>query len=122
MATDEEIEGIARVCHDANRAWQIASGDPAVSPAWDEAPDWQRASALDGVHKALDGASGEELHQDWCDFKTGDGWVYGPLKDEAAKTHPCLVPYSELPVEQRRKDDLFAAIVAALTPKEASDG
>lgn len=122
MATDKEIEGIARVCHDANRAWQIASDDPVVSPAWDEAPDWQRASALEGVSKALDGASGEQLHQDWCDFKSGDGWVYGPVKDEAAKTHPCLVPYSELPPEQRRKDDLFAAIVAALTTKEAGRG
>lgn len=122
MATEEEIEGVARVCHDANRAWQIASGDPAVSPPWDEAPDWQRASALDGVRKALGGATGEQLHQAWCDFKTGDGWVYGPVKDEDAKTHPCLVPYRELPPEQRRKDALFAAIVAALTSEENSHG
>lgn len=122
MPTAQEIEGIARVCHDANRAWQIASGDPAVSPAWDDAPDWQRASAVDGVHKALNGATGEQLHQDWCDFKTNDGWVYGAVKDETAKTHPCLVPYSELPAEQLRKDDLFAAIVAALTSKENGHG
>ncbi|MFD8771450.1 RyR domain-containing protein [Streptomyces sp. NPDC059916] len=122
MPTDKEVGDIARVCHDANRAWQIASGDPAVSPAWDDAPDWQRASAIDGVCKALDGATSEQLHRDWCDFKTDGGWVFGPVKDETAKTHPCLVPYSELPVEQRRKDDLFAAIVAALTPKESSDG
>lgn len=122
MATDKEIGDIARVCHDANRAWQIGSGDPAVSPAWDDAPEWQKASAIDGVHKAIHGASGERLHQDWCDFKTDDGWVYGPVKDETAKTHPCLVPYSELPAEQRRKDDLFAAIVAALTSKEHGNG
>lgn len=122
MADGKRIGDISRVCHDANRAWQIASGDPAVSPPWDEAPEWQRASAVDGVRQAQNGATSEQLHQSWCDFKTEDGWVYGPAKDEAAKTHPCLVPYSELPVEQRRKDDLFAAIVAALTPKEASDG
>jgi hypothetical protein len=122
MATDVELTGIARVCHDANRAWQIASGDPAVSPLRDEAPDWQRASAIDGVRKALNGASSEQLHQDWCDFKTGDGWVYGSIKDETTKTHPCLVPYSELPPEQRRKDALFAAIVAALTSEENTDG
>lgn len=122
MTTDEEIGAIARVCHDANRAWQIATDDPAVSPLWDDAPEWQRASAIQGVRKSLDGATAEQLHQDWCSFKTDDGWVYGPVKDETAKTHPCLVPYGELPDEQRRKDALFAAIVAALTCKENSHG
>lgn len=122
MSDDKLIGDVARVCHDANRAWQIATGDPAVSPPWDDAPEWQRASAIEGVRKALEGATGEQLHQDWCDFKTDDGWVYGDVKDETAKTHPCLVPYSELPVEQRRKDALFAAIVAALTSKENHDG
>lgn len=28
--------------------------------------------------------------------------------------HPCLVPYAELPAEQRLKDDLFKAIVHIL--------
>lgn len=122
MPVDKAIGDIARVCHDANRAWQIASGDPAISPPWDDAPEWQRASAIEGVSRALGGATGEQLHQDWCEFKIAGGWVYGSIKNETAKTHPCLVPYSELPVEQRRKDDLFAAIVAALTTKEASHG
>ncbi|MFJ6566645.1 RyR domain-containing protein [Streptomyces sp. NPDC091292] len=122
MSDEKALEGTARVCHAANRAWQIATGDPAVSPPWDDAPDWQRASAIDGVRKAQAGTTGEELHQAWCDFKNRDGWVYGPVKDEAAKTHPCLVPYHELPVEQRRKDALFAAIVAALTSEETHDG
>ncbi|MFJ8923854.1 RyR domain-containing protein [Streptomyces sp. NPDC102415] len=113
---------IARVCHDANRAWQIATGDPNVSPLWDDAPEWQRASAIDGVRHAQNGATAEQLHQAWCDYKAADGWAHGSVKDETAKTHPCLVPYSELPPEQLRKDDLFAAIVAALTPKENHDG
>ncbi len=47
------------------------------------------------------------------------GWRYGLKKDPAAKTHPCLVPYWQLPAEQRRKDGLFAAIVAALTEQVA---
>ena len=28
-------------------------------------------------------------------------------KDETRKTHPCLVPYEQLPEEQRRKDAIF---------------
>lgn len=71
--------------------------------------------AREGVEKALDGATPEDLHQSWCDFKAADGWVYGEVKDAEAKTHPCLVPYEELPEEQRIKDDLFKAVVGALS-------
>ncbi len=106
---------IARVCHEANRALQLLLGDDAVSPPWDEAPEWQRESAVSGVREAVAGATPEQLHQLWCDFKVNDGWTHGPVKDAEAKTHPCLVPYEELPAGQKRKDHLFAAIVAALS-------
>ncbi|MBM4525166.1 hypothetical protein GS462_11160 [Rhodococcus hoagii] len=109
-----KVEDIARVTHEANRAIQIATSDPAVSPHWEEAPAWQRESALDGVQKALAGATAEQLHESWCDFKRAAGWVLGQAKDEALRTHPCLVPYAELPDEQRKKDAVFAAIVTAL--------
>ncbi len=31
-----------------------------------------------------------------------------------AKTHHCLVPYAELPLEQRVKDNLYGAVVRTL--------
>jgi hypothetical protein len=105
---------IARVAHEANRALQIITNDPAPSPPWDEAPDWQQASAVEGVERAVAGATPEQLHEEWCDFKTLDDWRWGPVKDADAKTHPCLRPYAELPEGQKAKDDLFAAVVTAL--------
>jgi hypothetical protein len=110
MAT---IEQIARVCHEANRAWCEATGDTSQVP-YDQASDWQRESALEGVQKALDGATPEQLHATWSAAKERDGWVYGPTKDAEAKTHPCLVEYDELPEDQRLKDSLFGAVVSAL--------
>ncbi|MFE3409457.1 RyR domain-containing protein [Streptomyces mirabilis] len=107
-------EDIARVVHEANRAFQIVTGDPVPSPLWDDAPDWQRESAVAGVASALKGASPEGLHEEWCDYKRDGGWVYGAEKSADAKTHPCLVPYAELPEDQRRKDALFHAVVHAL--------
>lgn len=111
MPTD--LGSIARVCHEANRAWCVANDDNSQVP-WDDAPDWQRLSALEGVKKALEGATPEQLHIAWCRYKTAHGWKYGEVKDVQAMTHPCLVPYAKLPEEQRRKDSIFHAIVGAL--------
>lgn len=112
-------EDIARVCHEANRAVQVIQGDPSipVSPPWDELDEETRQSAIDGVHNALGGANAEQSHENWCAFKRERGWVYGPVKDEQKKEHPLLVPYSELPEEQRLKDHLFGAIVRVLGGK-----
>ncbi|MFB8071145.1 RyR domain-containing protein [Streptomyces californicus] len=109
-STDE----IARIAYEANRALQRVTGDPASSLAWDDAPEWQRASAVDGVEQALAGASPESLHEAWCAYKRADGWTYGVVKNGEAKTHPCLVPYADLPDDQRQKDELFHAVVQAL--------
>lgn len=108
------LDDIARVCHEVNRGVQIATGDPAVSPRWDAAPGWQRQAALAGVAQALAGDSPEQLHESWCKVKRAEGWAYGEVKDAEVKTHPCLVPYAELPTEQRLKDRLFLAVVHTL--------
>lgn len=104
---------IASVCHEANRAYCLTQGDTSQLP-WTDAPQWQRESAIVGVEKALEGAGPEELHESWTAQKVADGWVYGDVKDADKKTHPCLVPYDQLPAAQQRKDALFGAIVSAL--------
>jgi hypothetical protein len=42
------------------------------------------------------------------------GWVYGEVKDAEKKTHPCILPYDELPLQQRTKDYLFKQVVDSL--------
>lgn len=108
---------VARVCHEANRALQLATGDPAPSPPWDEAPGWQTTSAVLGVHFARENpdAPDSAQHDAWMADKIAAGWVYGEVKDAEAKTHPCLVPFDDLPPEQQAKDRLFRAIVKALS-------
>lgn len=107
-------DAIARVCHEANRGWCEANGDFSQK-SWDLAEDWQRQSACVGVKAALEGCTSEELHESWCRTKVADGWAWGATKDADAKTHPCLVPYADLPAEQQRKDALFGAVVRALS-------
>jgi RyR domain len=113
-------EDIARVAHEANRAYQVATGDPEPSLCWDEAPQWQRASAIEGVRTALTGATPGQSHESWLAHKKADGWTYGPLKDETARTHPCMVPYDALPESQKLKDHLFTGVVRALAPAAAA--
>jgi len=110
-----QVNEIARVTHEANRALQIIQGDPAPSPHWDDAPEWQTSSALEGVTHAIDGMTPEQMHESWCEFKRADGWIFGDVKDVDSKTHPCLVPYADLPVDQQLKDHLFSAIVRVLS-------
>lgn len=108
-------EQIARVCHEVNRAYCEALGDRS-QVAWEDAPDWQISSAIKGVELHLQRDAGPEAsHEAWMAEKAATGWVYGPVKDADAKTHPCMVPFNELPVEQQAKDYLFRAVVHALT-------
>lgn len=111
------IEDIAMVCHEANRALQMIQGDPGIPVAaeWMDIDPEMQESVMQGVRGIQEGNTPEESHANWCDYKTTTGWVYGEVKDEEAKTHPCLIPYDQLPPEQQLKDYLFAAIVVALS-------
>jgi hypothetical protein len=109
-------EAVARVCHEANRAYCASRGDTSHLP-WDQAPYWQRESAIEGVrfHRTHRGAPPSVSHDNWLAHKRREGWRYGPVKDAAAKTHPCVLPFDQLPAEEQRKDVLFCAIVTALS-------
>ena len=111
------VAEIARVCHEANRAYCETLGDSSQAP-WADSPQWQCDSAFDGVRKHIeagpDWLDHRASHEAWLELKSAEGWVYGRVKDADAKTHPCFVPYDHLPADQRRKDVLFGAIVKAL--------
>lgn len=110
-----EAEKIAVICHEVNRLYCEAIGDFSQRP-WEEAEQWQKDSAVQGVQAFISGdAKGPEgQHESWVRAKEADGWVFGPVKDPQKKQHPCMVPYDQLPEEQRKKDALFQAIVKSL--------
>lgn len=113
--TPTKAEAIARVCHEVNRAYCEALGDTS-QPAWENAPEWQRDSAHSGVmlHLGDPHAGPEASHRARMAEKLAAGWTHGEVKDPDAKTHPCLVPFEDLPREQQAKDFLFRAVVHAL--------
>lgn len=108
---------IAAACQEANRRLCIGLGDFSQSH-WGDAPCWQVKSIMNGVDFHLENpdASASASHDNWLAEKEADGWVYGETKDPEAKTHPCMVPFDQLPPEQQAKDVLFRGIVHALAP------
>lgn len=106
---------IARTAHEINRSYCIAIGDDSQKP-WDESPDWQKDSAVDGIAFTLGhpDATPRDSHESWKKFKLADGWKYGEVKDAEKKEHPCMVEYEHLPLSQRIKDNLFQTTVRTL--------
>lgn len=110
-------EQIAKVAHELNKAYCESIGDIS-QPEWDDAPEWQKESAIKEVEFHLDNpdASPSASHESWLKQKQEDGWKYGEVKDAEKKEHPCFVPYEQLPVEQRSKDYIFRQVVHSLKP------
>jgi len=46
----------------------------------------------------------ENAHDLWAAERMAQGWVYGPRRDDSAKTHPDLVPYRDLPESEKEYD------------------
>jgi RyR domain len=40
-------------------------------------------------------------HDIWASQRMKDGWSYGPERSDAAKKHPCLIPYEDLPESEK---------------------
>jgi hypothetical protein len=110
----EGVQRIAKVCHEANRGLCAAFGDHSQT-SWEDAPEWQRESAVSGVTHILSDpdAPPSASHDNWLAEKQRDGWVYGPVKNSETKEHPCMVPYEDLPQFQQAKDHVFKAVVLA---------
>ena len=95
-------ENIAKICNEANKAYCEGIGDKSQH-SWNNAPDGQNPEA-----------PASASHDSWLEVKKAEGWKYGKYKDAQKKTHPCYVPYDELPEDQKKKDALFKSIVAAV--------
>ncbi|MBQ2540234.1 MAG: Ryanodine receptor Ryr [Paludibacteraceae bacterium] len=46
----------------------------------------------------------KNVHEVWAAGRMAEGWIYGEVRDDARKTHPCLLPYEELPESEKEYD------------------
>ena len=112
------IEDIAKVCHNVNMRYCEALGDKS-QVKWEDAPEWQKYSAMDGVqfHLKNPDVTAEDSHNNWLAEKIKNGWKYGPIKDAEKKEHPSCIPYDKLLTSEKVKDILFKEVVESLRDK-----
>jgi hypothetical protein len=109
---DRKIEVLAKIAHEANKAYCETQGDTSQA-SWDDIDEEHKDSARDGVRRILNdpNTTPQDSHQNWMDCKKSQGWTYGETKCQDKKTHPSMKPYVELSSVEKFKDALFHAIV-----------
>ena len=63
---------------------------------------------LDANLEDLTEAIAENAHDIWARARMDKGWTYGPVRDDATKQHPDLVPYAQLPDSEKEYDRILA--------------
>ena len=53
---------------------------------------------------ALAEAISKNVHEVWAQNRMKEGWTYGPVRDDAKRQSPCLIPYEQLPEEEKSYD------------------
>ena len=46
----------------------------------------------------------KNVHEVWAETRIKQGWKYGEQRNDELKTHPCLLPYEDLPEEEKEYD------------------
>ena len=46
----------------------------------------------------------KNVHEVWAETRINQGWTYGEKRNDELKTHPCMVPYEELPESEKEYD------------------
>lgn len=76
--------------------------------------DAQRKRRVEAMKKcASESTSDAERHESWMKMHLEAGWVYGEVFDPAAKTHPNLLPWEQLPPSTRSKAKIFDLVAKA---------
>ena len=87
---------------------------PIVPEPWDQRDEAFRRQMTDYVNRLLSTEpmpTPEEAHQSWMEAYFKMAWIAGPAYDAITKTHPDLVPFMELPMAERKKDEIFLLLV-----------
>ena len=81
--------------YDLKSRWATSYNDEPSHPLDANLPD-----ALEPLVEAM----AENVHNVWMQGRLAQGWTWGTERSDLRKEHPCLVPYQELPDEEKEYD------------------
>lgn len=111
---------IARVAHATLNAYKFINRPGLLILNWDDTTKEERDSFVAGVEWVINNpaTTAEHQHTAWVKYKRDSGWLLGDTKDEVLRTHPLLIPWSDIDLEHRTKNSLFIAVVHSLLPMQ----
>ena len=62
--------------------------------------DVQLPEELNGLIEQMS----KNVHEVWAKNRMEQGWTYGEKRSDDLKQHPCLIPYEDLPEEEKDYD------------------
>jgi len=107
------IERRSEFVYNAARLAAIGANAPVIPLEWEEREEPFREQFMKVIERQCGeqrSKSPEELHDSWMQSYFNMGWKYGEKYSREDKTHPDLVPYSDLEQLERDKDAVFIAL------------
>ena len=101
--------------YEAARMEAEVSGRSIVPERWDDRDEAFKTQFVKVISRQCSGdkfSSAEAVHDSWWREYERMGWVYGTDRDQEKKTHPDMVPFNELPKDERDKDEIFLRLCA----------
>ncbi len=91
MNFEEVVEFAAQAAHEVNRVYCLSLGDDS-QPHWEQAPDWQKDSAREGVRYALIDRMPARSHERWCQKNQVKAGATGRSKTWKKRLTPAWCP------------------------------
>ena len=108
------MKAIAEFIYEATRLEAEWSNRSIVAEKWDKRDEKFRkqfVNIIETYFKKDKLPTPEEAHDSWVRAYEKMGWVYGKKRDAIKKTHPDILPFDELPKDERDKDSIFLVFV-----------
>ena len=109
-----KYEIITELIYEAARLEAIWSKRSIIPEKWIDRDDKFRKQMVETIEKYLlmeQLPNPEEAHNSWMKSYFEMGWKYGEKRDTEKKTHPDLLPFHNLPQDERDKDAIFLALM-----------
>lgn len=68
------------------------------------ARNWKDESVKNKDDDVISEVVATAVHETWMQGRLKQGWKYGPERNDALKTNPCIIPYADLPESEKAYD------------------